>query len=132
MAIPAIPSNYSLQTANTQNYASWDIMPGATSYQVQRSTDGINYSIVSSPTTPEYIDTAVISGSQYWYKIAATNVDGTSPYTLAQSVVPVPNGEASLGQLRLVAQQRADRVNSKFVTKTEWNSYINQSIKSQG
>lgn len=103
-------------------------MPGATSYQVQRSTDGINYSIVSSPTTPEYLDTAVISGSQYWYKIAATNVDGTSPYTLAQSVVPVPNGEASLGQLRLVAQQRADRVNSKFVTKTEWNSYINQSM----
>jgi hypothetical protein len=33
----------------------------------------------------------------------------------------------SLGQVRLLAQQRADRVNSNFVTKEEWNSYINQS-----
>jgi hypothetical protein len=33
----------------------------------------------------------------------------------------------SLGELRLRARQRADRVNSQFVTDTEWNYYINQS-----
>jgi hypothetical protein len=33
----------------------------------------------------------------------------------------------SLGQVRLLAQQEADRVNSQFVTLPEWNTYINQS-----
>ncbi len=33
----------------------------------------------------------------------------------------------TLGQIRLAAQQRADLVNSGFVTTTEWNSYITQS-----
>ncbi len=34
----------------------------------------------------------------------------------------------SLGAIRLAAQQRADRVNSNFVTKSEWNNYINQAM----
>lgn len=128
MAIPGIPSNFNLQTANQQNYASWNITTGATSYDVQRSTDGVTYASVATPAITGYLDTSVTIGVQYWYKIAAVNSDGTSPYTLAQSCVPTQNGEMSLGQIRLNAQQRADRVNSQFVTLTEWNSYINQSL----
>jgi hypothetical protein len=74
------------------------------------------------------LDTAVTQGTQYWYQVAATNVDGTSPYTTPQSVVPTISGEMSLGQIRLAAMQRADRVNSNFVTLPEWNSYINQAM----
>ena len=103
-------------------------MAGATSYQVQRSTDGVNFTLLASPVTNGYLDSAVTIGSQYWYQIASTNVSGTSSYTLAQSVVPVPVGEYSLGQIRLQAQQRADRVNSNFLTLTEWNNNINQSL----
>jgi len=33
-----------------------------------------------------------------------------------------------LSTIRLAAQQRADKVNDKFVSMTEWNSYINQSM----
>lgn len=33
----------------------------------------------------------------------------------------------TLAQLRTAAQQRADMVNSNFVSETEWNSYVNQS-----
>lgn len=128
MAIPAIPTNYVLQTANGQNLASWDLMPGAASYDVQRSVDGVTYASVATPADPLYLDTAVTLGSQYWYKVAAVNTDGTSPYTVAQSVVPVQIGEACLSQIRLLAQQKADRVNSQFVTKAEWNVYINQSM----
>lgn len=36
-------------------------------------------------------------------------------------------GTLTLAQLRLASQQRADMVNSGFVTDAEWNSYINQS-----
>ncbi len=110
------------------NYASWSITTGATSYDVQRSTDGVTFASVATPSTPGYLDTAVTIGTSYWYMVAAVNADGTSPYTIAQSCVPVPSGEACLGQIRLQAQQRADRVGSNFVTLTEWNSYINMSL----
>ena len=128
MAIPAIPQNFFAQTGNQQNYLSWSLVAGATSYAVQRSTDGVTYTIIDNPTTPEYLDLTVTIGTQYFYKVASTNASGTSGYTSPQSVVPAPTGEVSLGQLRLMAQQRADRVNSQFVTLPEWNSYINQSM----
>lgn len=126
MAIPGIPTNFNVQQGNLQVYLSWNIAAGATSYQVQRSTDGVNFTIVASPVTNNYTDTSVLIQTQYYYQVASTNGSGTSPYTSAQSVVPVLPGQMSLGELRLSAQQRADRVNSNFVTLTEWNSYINQ------
>lgn len=39
----------------------------------------------------------------------------------------MPSGVLTLAQLRTAAKQRADMVNSDFVSDTEWNSYINQS-----
>lgn len=128
MALPGIPPQFNVQTANIKNLASWSITTGATSYDVQRSTDGVTYASVATPTTNSYLDIAVTIGSQYWYKVAAVNGSGSSPYTEAQSVVPTPNGEMCLSQIRLQSQQRADRVNSQFVTLTEWNTYINQSL----
>lgn len=112
---------------NQQVAVSWDLAAGALSYSVQRSSDGVNYSVVASPGVNKYLDTTIALGTQYYYQVASTNASGTSGYTSPQSVIPAPVGEMSLGELRLRAQQRADRVNSKFVTTTEWNSYINQS-----
>lgn len=128
MAIPSIPTNFAVQTANGQILVTWDLTAGATSYTVQRSTDAVTYTTVSSPTATKYLDTAVTLGTQYYYQVASTNTDGTSSYTVAQSAVPTTTGEMCLSQIRLAAKQRADRVNSQFVTDTEWNSYINQSM----
>jgi hypothetical protein len=128
MAIPSVPTNFNIQQGNQQVYLSWDLNTLATSYSVQRSLDGLTYTTVASPTTPNYLDTAVTIGTLYYYQVAATNGSGTSAYTTPQSIVPTPTAEMSLGQLRLASQQRADRVNSQFVTLTEWNSYINQSM----
>ncbi len=125
MAIPATPTSFFCQTGNAQNYISWAISVGATSYSVQRSTDGVTYSTLTSPTATSYLDEAVSIGTQYYYKVAATNSDGTSPFTSPQSVVPAPTAEMSLGQLRMLSQMKADRVNSEFVTMPEWNTFIN-------
>lgn len=128
MATPGIPNTFNVQTANGQNFLSWALMPGATIYSVQRSTDGVTYTSVAAPTTAFYLDTAVSIGTTYYYQVAASDGILSSSYTLPQSVVPVPNGEMCLAQIRLQAQQRADRVNSSFVSLTEWNTYINQSL----
>lgn len=58
----------------------------------------------------------------------ANGITGTnSPLTNSQGIVPTGTGEMTLGQIRAAAQQRADLVNSGFVTTQEWNSYITQS-----
>lgn len=105
---------------------------GADSYVVQRSLDNITYTTIvtisGSPLATQYLDTAVTLGTQYWYKTAALNGVDASPYTSSQSVVPTPTGEMCLSQIRLAAMQRADRVNSNFVTMPEWRNYINQSL----
>lgn len=127
MPVPAVPTNYFLQQANAQVFLSWDIMATATAYSVQRSTDGVTFSTLASPVTNYYLDTTVVVGTNYYYQVASTNGSGNSAYTAAQSIVATISGDLSLGQVRLMAQQRADRVNSTFVTLPEWNAYINQS-----
>ena len=127
MAAPATPTNIYVQQGNGQVFLSWDASAGALSYVVQRSTDNSTYSSVGTPSVVNYLDTAVTVGTEYWYKVASVNADGTSSYSTPQSIVPTMNGHMSLGQLRLLAQQEADRVNSNFVTLPEWNNYINQS-----
>lgn len=125
MAAPGSPSNFNIQPANSQIFLSWSATVGATSYSVQRSTDGVNFSVLDTPTVPKYLDETAANGTQYWYKVAAVNGDGTSVYTSAQTSVPAPDGEMALMTLRLSCQQKADRVNSNFVTLTEWNKFIN-------
>lgn len=126
MAAPSTPTNYFLQAGNNQVYLLWDLMSGATSYSVQRSTDGITFTTLAAPATPYYLDTSVVTQTIYYYQVASVNGSGTSPYTTSQSIIPVLQGQKTLQQIRLMAQQKADRVNSKFVTLPEWNSFINQ------
>lgn len=133
MAIASPPNSSTtyLQQGNGQVLLSWNAVPGATSYSVKRSTDGIVFTQIATPTAFEYLDTTVTpgtvenGGTQYWYQVASVNADGTSNYTPAQSIVPVVSGTMSLGQIRLMSQEKSDRVNSNFVTLPEWNKFIN-------
>lgn len=132
MALPGIPQNFIAQTANGQNLVSWNQVAGVTSYLVQRSLDNVTFTLLATitgtPLATSYLDTAVTLGTQYWYQVASYNGVDTSDYTTAQAVTPTPTGEMCLSQIRLAAQQRADRVNSNFVTQSEWRSYINQAM----
>lgn len=129
MALPSIPTNYYLQTGNSQNYLNWDLVLGATSYQVQRSLDNVTYTNYATVVVNNYLDSVVVNGTQYFYQVAAINASGMGLFTSPQSCVPTMTSELSLGALRLAAQQRADLVGSNFVSVPEWNSYINQSIQ---
>jgi len=127
MAIPATPTNFILQQGNTQVLLSWDIMANALTYPVQRSTDGVTFSALSTPATNFFLDTTAVIGTKYFYQVSGHGSTGDSVFTTPQSVVPTNTAVNSLGQVRLEAQQRADRVGSNFVTIPEWNRYIVQS-----
>ena len=134
MAVPGQPQNLIVQTGNQQILVSWDLATGATSYKIQRSLDNVTYTdlvtLSGSPLAVSYVDSAVTLNTQYWYRVQAS-MDGGATYSIASqigSAIPAQSGEMSLAAIRLAAQQRADRVNSNFVTKSEWNAYINTSM----
>lgn len=122
--IPYQPQNLTAEQTDGNILLSWSGSLGATSYQVQRSTDGVNFSNLAAPTVNQYIDSYPGVGIQYYYQVAGVSGLGTSPYSSVVSMVAAPPSEMSLGELRLRAQQTADRVGSDFVTKTEWNAFI--------
>jgi hypothetical protein len=130
MSIPYIPQNIVLQSGNGQNFLTWALVEGVTSYQVQRSVDGINFTTISNPTTNAYLDPNVVVGTNYFYQVGSTNVDGTSPYSASYpaSITPCLPGQINLGYIRYLATLRADKLNSEYLTMDEWNSNINQSI----
>lgn len=124
---PAVPQGLVAQQGNGQVWLTWNTVSSASlGYVIQRSTDGITYANYDTSLVPQYLDISVTLGSQYWYQVAATN--GTqSSFSTPVSTVPTQPGQSTLGQLRLLSQQKADRVNSNFVTMAEWNTYINMS-----
>lgn len=128
MATPGIPQNLVVTQANGQVLAQWDISAGATSYQLNRSTDNINFILLASPTATQFVDTTAALQTQYYYQVAATNTSGTSPFSGSQGIIPTSTGQMTLSQLRQYSLQRADRVGSNFVTTAELNTYINQSV----
>jgi hypothetical protein len=129
--IPSVPGNFYVQMGNAQILLTWNNVPGATGYSVQRSIDGVNYTPLATPTLNSYLDTTVLIGVQYFYQIAATNLTGTSNYNSTQAnglpamEIPTTSGQMSLYELRLSSQQTCDRVNSNFVSMPEWNKFIN-------
>lgn len=132
MSAPGTPINFNVQSANQQILVSWNLSVGADSYVIQKSLDNVTYTTLAtvsgSPLATQYLDTTTPLATQAWYKVAAVTGSDTSPYTLPQSAVPTPTGEMCLSQIRLSAMQRADRVNSNFVTMPEWRQYINQAM----
>lgn len=132
MAAPGLPQQFNVQTANGQNLVSWGLTSGATSYIVNRSLDNVTFTVLTtisgSPLATSYLDTAVTNGVQYWYTVQASNTSGSSSATIAQSAIPTTSGEMTLSQIRLASMQRADRVNSNFVTLPEYTTFINLAL----
>lgn len=132
MASPGVPNNFTIQSANQQILASWSLSAGADSYELQRSEDNVTYTLLAtitgSPLATQHLDTSAVLGTQYYYKVQALTGVDASGFTLPASGVSTPTGEMCLSQIRLAAQQRADRVNSNFVTNPEWRNYINQAM----
>jgi hypothetical protein len=130
MSLSAIPTQVILQTGNGQNFLTWNIVAGVTNYSVQRSIDGVNFSVIATPMTNYYLDSAVTIGTNYYYSVASVSPSGTSGYAVSQpnSITPCAPGQINLGYLRYQARLRADMLKSNFVTKDEWNLMLNNSI----
>lgn len=125
MAIPYQPQNLNAEQADGNILLTWSGSLGATGYQVQRSTDGVNFvNLATLGLVTQYEDALPGVGIVYYYQVAATSGVDVSPYSSIVQMVAAPPSEMSLGELRLRAQQTADRVSSNFVTTSEWNAFL--------
>lgn len=125
MAIPYQPQGLTAEQADGNILLTWSASLGATSYTLQRSTDNVTFSTLASlGQVTQYQDTYPGVGYTYYYRLSATNSSGTSPYSSTVYAIAAPPSEMSLSELRLRAQQTADRVGSQFVTNQEWNAFL--------
>jgi hypothetical protein len=134
MPVPSIgnlttPGNFLAVSAQGQAILTWTYSPLATIYYVSRSIDSVTFVLIGSTSSLQYNDASGTLGTIYYYYVqAATSLISSPPtYSLsAQSLLP---GQTTVGNVRLEAQQRTDRVNSDNISDQEWNSMISQSYK---
>ena len=125
MPVPYQPQNLTAEQADGNIALSWSGSLNATGYQVQRSTDGVNFTNLAATTTATtYLDALPGTGIMFYYQVAGTNGASTSVYSSVAQMVAAPPSEMSLYELRLRSQQTADRVASQFVTVPEWNAFL--------
>ncbi len=76
-----------------------DLGQNQTGYQIQRSTDGTNFSTIftTTATATTYTDSTVSAFTPYYYRVAGVNAVGTGPYsnvdfcsTLPTTALPSP------------------------------------------
>jgi len=90
------PSGLVASPSSKQVDLTWNAMPGATGYEVRRSTlsGGPYTTVASSLTVPSFTDTISVNGVTYFYVVTATNAAGVGPVSEEVSATPslLPNG----------------------------------------
>ena len=86
---PTVPSGLSATSGSGQVSLAWSASPGATNYNVKRSTtSGGSYTTVASPTLTSFIDTGLTSGTTYYYVVTAVGACGESANSNEGSGIP--------------------------------------------
>ena len=103
-APPAAPSNLTATAeAGPQVSLAWtDNATDETGFLVQRSTDGVNFTDLTTlpADSVSYVDTAVTAGTTYTYQVAAFNAGGASAFSnTGSATIPGPQPPAAPNQL---------------------------------
>jgi hypothetical protein len=94
--IPAAPTGVTAVAGGRQVNLSWNMVPGAISYNVKRSTSSgeetniANISTANShwPASNEYTDIGLLDGTNYYYDISAVDTNGESSNSTEVSTTP--------------------------------------------
>lgn len=102
--IPYQPQDLSAQQSDGNILLTWTGSLGSTSYDVQRSLDGINFLTVASPTGNQYLDAQPGIGIKYYYRVAGISISGAFAIaTLTFSGQPSPGDTVSIANVLLTA-----------------------------
>jgi len=77
--VPAAPTTLTASAGNTQVALSWGASANASGYHVKRGqASGGPYTLLADSATTSYTDSAVSSGTTYYYVVSAYNSAGES------------------------------------------------------
>ncbi len=75
---PAAPDMLARNVSFLKVHLSWNAVPAATSYLIERATMGDTFVTLASSSVPSFTDTQVATGHTYRYRVVASNSAGTS------------------------------------------------------
>lgn len=85
----AAPENVSAAAGNGEVQLSWNAVAGATDYRVFRTTNGtFGTTPIATVVTPGYLNTGLVNGTTYSYRVAAHNAGGDGPFSAVVSATP--------------------------------------------
>ncbi|WP_245597459.1 PA14 domain-containing protein [Meiothermus cerbereus] len=77
---PATPTNFRAIPYDTPKVVlSWDAVPGASVYVLERRVGSADFVVLASVTNPQYTDSSVEYSTHYTYRLTARNNGGSSP-----------------------------------------------------
>lgn len=86
---PPVPTGLQATAGQAQVQLTWNASPGATSYNVKRSTtSGGPYTVVGTPTTTSFTSTGLVNGTTYFFVVSAVNSNGQSANSAQVSATP--------------------------------------------
>ena len=88
-ASPPAPTGLSAVIGNTELQLAWNPVPGATAYNVQRSTNGTYYVTIAILSGTSLVDTNLINGVNYDYVVSAVASNGPSSNSSVMTVSPI-------------------------------------------
>ncbi len=124
---PPAPSNLSATAGTGQVSLSWSASTGAASYNVYRGTAAGGESatpLATNITATSYVDSSVINGTKYFYKVAAVNAGGTSGMSNEVSATPAaPKLSPPAAPTGLTATQVGRRATLEWTASSGATSY---------
>jgi fibronectin type 3 domain-containing protein len=120
---PAIPTNLTLTPASSsQINLSWTDVNGETGYEIERSTNGITYALLSTlnADTILYSDTPLTPNTNFYYRIKAYNAGGYSDYSseINTTTLTGPPGIPNLINISVISRTRLDIIWSNVYGET--------------
>src|SRR5262245_24184848 len=117
--LPA-PTGLTATAGNAQVQFIWNPVPGATGYNIKRSTtSGGPYTTIATVTGTWFTDTTVTNRTTYFYFISAFNVNGESPNTGQISATPLAaNFTLSANPTNLTINRGASGTSAITITRS--------------
>ncbi len=111
VAPPVAPTNVSGVNGDQQVTLTWTAVAGATSYSIYRGTAAnaqASTPIATGVTAPTFVNTGLVNGTSYFYKVTARNAGGESPRSaevrLTPQGPPPPPDPATISAFRFLRQ----------------------------